>query len=585
MAQNSPLSTPSHSKKPSLISLLRQYSWSVFFLIVITFIANALNLAVPKLVSHTIDTYASGTHPSAPSMQLFIFVAIGIFVFTYIQSIAQTYISERVARDLRTKLIKKISTQKFSYIQQITPSILLTNLTSDVDAVKAFVSQAIASIVSSTCLIIGASILLISINWRLGLAVVAILPIIIATFQYVFSHVRKLFKKSQEAIDWLNKVINESILGAALIRLLNSDTQEDDKFFAANSEAKNIGLKILGLFSLLIPIITFAMNMATLIIVSLGGHYVITGSMSLGNFAAFNSYLAILIFPILIIGFISNVIAQASASYARLSTVLTAAPARETGSRTDELNGEISVHDVSVVYGERSALKNVSFTIQPGTKTAIIGPIAAGKSQLMYVLTGLLNPTSGTIAYDGRDISEYEATSFHNQIGLVFQDSIIFNASLRENIAFNTIVTDEALQLAIATAELGDFIEALPEKLNTIVSERGTSLSGGQKQRIMLARALALNPKILLLDDFTARVDTKTEKKILENIEKNYPSLTLLSITQKISAIEHYDQIILLVDGEILATGTHEELLESSTEYVQIFDSQRSTSTYELHAE
>jgi ATP-binding cassette subfamily B protein len=163
----------------------------------------------------------------------------------------------------------------------------------------------------------------------------------------------------------------------------------------------------------------------------------------------------------------------------------------------------------------------------------------------------------------------------------VLQDSIIFNLTLRENIAFSNSVNDEDLQKAIDTAELHDFLGSLPEGLNTIVSERGTSLSGGQKQRIMLARALALNPKILLLDDFTARVDTSTERKILANVAKNYPDITLISVTQKIAPIEKYDQVILIMEGEVLAIGTHDELMHSTPEYVQIYDSQKSTENYE----
>jgi len=169
-------------------------------------------------------------------------------------------------------------------------------------------------------------------------------------------------------------------------------------------------------------------------------------------------------------------------------------------------------------------------------------------------------------------------------VGFVFQDSILFNLTLRENIAFSKTVRDSDLEKAIATAELKDFIDSLPEKLDTIVSERGTSLSGGQKQRIMLARALALNPKVLLLDDFTARVDSQAERKILENVHRNYPAITLISVTQKIASVEDYDQIVLLMEGEVLATGTHKQLMETSPEYVQIYDSQRSTSHYELHA-
>jgi ATP-binding cassette subfamily B protein len=212
----------------------------------------------------------------------------------------------------------------------------------------------------------------------------------------------------------------------------------------------------------------------------------------------------------------------------------------------------------------------------------VIGPTAAGKTQLLYLLTGLLKPTSGTVEYDGRKIDDYQKEHLHRQIGFVFQDTIVFNLTLRENIAFSKTVKDEDLEKAIATAELKDFVDSLPGKLDTVVSERGTSLSGGQKQRVMLARALALNPRVLLLDDFTARVDSTTERQILDNVHKNYPGITVLSVTQKIAAVEDYDQIVLLMEGEVLASGTHPHLMATCPEYVQIYDSQRSTSHYEL---
>jgi ATP-binding cassette subfamily B protein len=288
----------------------------------------------------------------------------------------------------------------------------------------------------------------------------------------------------------------------------------------------------------------------------------------------------ILIFPILIIGFVSNVIAQASASYARIVDLLHAEDPKDPGTVEANLTGTIVAKDISLTQGEHATLKKVSFSTAPGTRNAIIGPTAAGKTQLLYVLTGLLDATTGTVEYDGKPLTAYTKQSLHSQIGFVFQDSIIFNLTLRENIAFSNSVRDEDLAKAIDTAELHDFIQALPQGLDTIVSERGTSLSGGQKQRIMLARALAINPRILLLDDFTARVDTNTERKILANVAKNYPGITLVSVTQKIAPIESYDQIVLLMEGEVLAKGTHEELMHASPEYVQIYDSQKSTENY-----
>jgi len=399
----------------------------------------------------------------------------------------------------------------------------------------------------------------------------------------VLKKVRALFLKSREVIDTLNKVINESILGAAIIRVINSMQLEYNKFMEANKKALGIGLGILRLFASLIPVIVFTSNLATLAILALGGHYVIGGSMSLGDLVAFNNYLAMLVFPILIIGFMSNVIAQASASYTRISSVLNAPDPVETGTIKKQLEGTIAVKNVTLSYKEKNVLKDISFTVPAGSRTAIIGPTAAGKTQLLQLLTALTRPNSGAIEFDGHPIAEYEKETFHKQIGFVFQDSIIFNMSIRENIAFNEAVTEESLQKAIATAELRDFIDALPDKLETVVSERGASLSGGQKQRIMLARALAINPRVLLLDDFTARVDASTEQKILENVRRNYPGTTLLSVTQKIASIEDYQQIILLMEGEIIAAGTHAELMNTCPEYVQIYQSQRSTSHYEQH--
>ncbi|MEO6818897.1 MAG: ABC transporter ATP-binding protein [Ginsengibacter sp.] len=548
-------------------------------------LSNGINLAIPKIIQIGIDDFSHSNWDFKKIITWFSLATVFIFIFTYAQTIIQTYASERVARDLRSQLINKISQQDYAYIQEHTSGKLLTNLTSDVDAIKTFVSQAIVSIASSIVLIIGASILLLNINVGLGLAVLTIIPIIAISFFLVFKKVKTLFKKTQEVIDWLNKVINESILGAALIRVLNAQFTEYNKFMDANLQARNLGLSILRLFATLIPVIVLTANLGRLAVLGLGGHFVINNTMSLGEFAAFNSYIAILIFPILIIGFMSNVIARASASYQRIYAILEAPTFEDAGMVSAPLKGNIEFRDVSVYYGENPALKNISFKIDAGTRTAIIGPTAAGKTQILYLLSTLIKPKSGSIYYDGINIIDYNQEALLKQIGLVFQDSIIFNSSLRDNIAFKDQVNETNLQKAIDTSQLEDFIQSLPGGLNTIVSERGTSLSGGQKQRIMLARALAIDPVILLLDDFTARVDNLTEEKISEAVRKNYRHTTLLSVTQKIEGIKEYDQIILLMEGEIIATGTHDDLLQNCPEYVQIFNSQKSTTSLEKERE
>ena len=582
MDQTNHRELPRSPQGPGLFSLLKPYRSWIAVLAILTILGNGLNLVVPRVLARAIDTFGSPQF-SLPSLLVeFAFISLGIFLFSYFQSLVQTYAAERIARDLRARLVERISVQDHAFVQSATPTKLLTNLTSDVDAIKMFVSMAVASIISSLFLIVGAGILLLIIDWRLALAVLAILPVIGGTFAVVLRKVRKLFGKAQEAVDRLNKIINESILGSSLIRLLNSQQHEYQKFLAANTEAKEISLSILRLFASLIPVIILSTNIATLTILALGGRFVIDGSMTLGDFTQFNSYLAILVFPVIILGFMSNIVAQASASFQRLSGVLHAPDRKETGHLTSKLTGEFALRNVTLKYGEKIALRDVSLHAKAGARTAVIGPTAAGKSQLLHLLTGLVKPDSGTVEYDGQAIDEFQREAFYRQVAFVSQESILFNLTLRENIGFSRTATDEDLEKAIRTAELQDLVASLPQQLDTVISERGTSLSGGQKQRIMLARALALNPRVLLLDDFTARVDAVTERKILANVRANYPGISLLSVTQKIAPIEDYDQIILLMEGEVLASGTHHDLMQTSPEYVQIYDSQRSTSHYEL---
>ena len=569
-------------KGPGLFSVLKPYKGIVTVLIIMALLGSSINLLIPKIIAGGIDAFTSGNFEIRGIITKFLLAATGIFIFTFLQNIIQTLTAEKVAKELRYKLAEKISRQTYTYILKSNPSKILTNLTSHMDSVKMFVSMAFVNIISSLFVIIGAAALLISINWRLALAVLVIVPVIGTAFFIVLRKVRVIFRKSREVIDSLNKIINESILGSALIRVLNSQQPESQKFLEKNIVSRDLGLTIVRLFSVLVPTIMFVSNLAVVIILALGGHYVVNGTLSLGNFAAFNSYLIMLIFPIMMIGFMSNIIASATASYGRIKLVLDQPDPVDTGSIHSDIQGNIVMRNIGLTYGDKPVLQGISLDIKAGSKTAIIGPTAAGKSQLLYLLTNLIPPDEGSIEIDGVSIEKYAKEVFHRHIGFVFQDSVVFNVSLRENIAFSENVTEESLKKAIETAELSDFIETLPDKLDTMVSERGTSLSGGQKQRIMLARALALDPKILLLDDFTSRVDRQTENKILCNIQANYPDLTLLSISQKIAPIRHFDQIILLMKGEVVATGKHKELLDSSPEYNQIYSSQRSTQHYEL---
>ncbi|MDX8339088.1 ABC transporter ATP-binding protein [Draconibacterium sp. IB214405] len=565
-----------------LFRVLGPYKLLVTSLTLMALAGSGINLFIPRIIARGIDSFTANEFDATTVITEFMIAAFGIFLFTFLQGVIQTLAAEKVAKDLRNKLADKISQQSYSFVLKANPSKLLTNMTSDMDSVKMFVSQAFVSIISSLFVIVGVAVLLISINWELALAVLTIVPILSVAFYIVFKKVKVLFKRSREVIDALNRVINESILGSALIRVLNSQQAEILKFAEKNVESRDLGLAIVRLFSALIPIVTFVASLAIVIILALGGHYVVIGSLSLGNFAAFNSYVVMLIFPVMMIGFMSNIIASATASHNRIMQVLDADPPKDRGTITSAIEGNIKLENIKLSYDKKPVLKDISLEIKAGSKTAIIGPTAAGKSQLLYLLTNLIPPESGKITIDNVEAKDYASEVLNRQVAFVFQDNVIFNLSLKENVAFNDKVSEEDMQKAIETAELLEFTNSLPDKLETIASERGTSLSGGQKQRIMLARALALNPKVLLLDDFTSRVDRKTEDKILANIHKNYPDLTLVSVTQKIAPVKNFDQIILLMEGEIVASGKHDYLKDHSPEYIQIYNSQKSTNHYEL---
>ena len=277
--------------KPNIFGLLKDYKGMVILLVLLTLIGNGANLVIPRIIGHGIDSYTGGHYIMKTIVIEFLIASTIIFVFGYLQQIVQTFASERVAFNLREKLSGKISRQSFSFIEKSNPSKLLTNLTSDMDSVKMFVSMAVTTIISSLFIIIGTCIILFTINSKLALPIIGMIPLMSLVFFLVLRKVRVLFKRSREVVDWLNRVINESILGAAIIRVLNSQMNESRKFIEANTEAKSLGISILTLFATLIPVITFIANLAVLTILALGGHFVISGTLSLGDFAAFNSYL------------------------------------------------------------------------------------------------------------------------------------------------------------------------------------------------------------------------------------------------------------------------------------------------------
>lgn len=571
-----------------MIKLFKQYWISVSLLLVLAFTTNILALWFPKKVGQYVDAYKSANvFQSKEAVYSLGILTLIILLTAFAQYAISSFTSERVGRDLRSRLIGTLKNQSFGYLREITSAKLITILTSDVDAIKNMVASGVVNVLMAGVTLIGAVVFLLSINWRLGLATLAVIPFIIIFFGIIFRKIGPLFGLAQMNLDRINKVINESIIASPLVRVLNAERFELSKFDEVNKKGTEIGRKVVTFFASLVPVIMLLSNISILIVLYYGGIQVAKGSLTLGQMSAFFSYTSVFVWPFFILAFSSQFISRAQVSLVRINSVLDAPTAhishakKEIGTQKAKFVGHIEFRNVTLRYGEKSILKDISFEIKPNSRTAIVGPTGAGKTELFYLISGLARPTEGKILIDDKPIDEWDSSELLSKIGMVFQDSIIFNTSLRENILFNSQTEESILGKAIETADLQGLVSRLPEGLETNVSERGTTLSGGQKQRVMLARALTLDPSILLLDDFTARVDAGTEERIIANLGRNFPTLTLISITQKIEPIKKYDKIIVLMEGELIANGTHEELLSTSLEYKQIYESQQSTESKE----
>lgn len=581
MANDFPKAKPPKRKGPSVgvfIAPLADHKLLVAFLIVTVIITSGVNLFLPRLMGQMIDQAGHTADLSNLAVSYAVASVLG-FIFLGFQGVLSTIISERIGRDLRNQLIDKLAHQSYQFVNGQTVPKLLTNVTSDVDAIRGFFNQGITIVLSSAILIVGGAVMLLLTQWQLALIVLAMVPIVFVWFSYSFGRIGKMFFMAQGALDRLNTVITETLLGSAIIRVLAAQQVEVIKFAEANMTAQNVNLQIVKMFASLIPGIMFISNIVVLAIVGVGGHLVIIDSISLGTLTAFYNYVSVFIMPLLMVGFVSNQFVRAATTYTRLQEVIKEPLPEPAGKLPFPEKPVFELRDASLIYGERNILKDVTLTIGSGQKIAILGPTGAGKSQLFALLANMISPTSGKIELNGKPLNDYDQQSYSQSMRFVFQESLVLNATVRENLTFNQPVAEELIFKALAVSEMDDAVKNMPQGLDTMLSEAGSNLSGGQRQRLMLARALISNPKVLCLDDFTARVDINTELKIMKNLEESYPDLTLIVIAQKIQSIKNFDHIIVLMEGEVLAKGTHTELMRSSFDYQQLSKSQQSLET------
>ena len=542
-------------------NLIWQYKKTLGILLGIIFAVTGLSLLVPNLVGTLVGSIEKN-NILWPQLWFLGLVSVILFGLEIIQIIIGAKFREVVGFDLRKTLMDKLITQSYTKINQIGIGQVLTLFGNDIDNVKNIMAGELINSIKAILIFFGALIFLFATSWQLGLIAMMSLPLIAGAFGYIFSSISKYFKLSSENQSNLNTAVSQNIYGSSLIRIQNSSAWEIAKFEKLLTQSKEIGYKLVSAFSALIPIINTVANWTTFGIIYFGALSYISGKIQLGDINAYISYYALLTAPIFIIGFNSQGIARLGVSLKRLNEILENQDQIVLSVSDFVIQKSIKLENISLILEQKQVLKNINFEIKLGTKTAILGPTGAGKSQLINILIGVTKPTNGKILIDNLENVEKQ------NIAVVFQESLIFSGDIRQNILLDREFDKQKYRLATETATIENLA-------NRQTAELGNNLSGGQKQRLTLARAIYDNPQILLLDDFTARVDAKTQEQINQNLAQNYPNTTIVSVTQNIDPIKHFDQIIVLMEGELLGIGTHLELLKTCPEYLQIYQSQQ----------
>ena len=508
--------------------------------------------------------------------------AIARGVFNFGQSYLAEAASQGVAYELRNKIFSKIQNLSFSYHDQSQTSQLLTRVTSDIEQIRTFIGTSLIQVISGIVTLISAAVILLIMNWQLAIITLTVVPMSGWLMARFITQNDRLFRQVQEQLSDLNAVLQENLIGIRVVKAFVRESAERSRYTGLNDALVTANMKTIRAIRNTFPFIFLLSNLVTLAVFGYGGAQVIGNTFSIGELVAFNSYLILILQPILLIGFAAPAIAQAAASAQRVYEVVDAAV--EIRDRADAIpfetcGGRITFENVSFRYpgAATEALKDVSFETKPNELIAILGMTGSGKSTVMNLIPRFYDVTKGAIRIDGQDVRDFTLNSLRKHIGIVFQETTLFSGTIRENIAYaKPKASLEQVMEVAKTAQIHDFIMSLPDGYETIVGERGVGLSGGQKQRIAIARTLLTDYSILILDDSTSAVDAKTAAEIqaeLDSMMRQKACVTFV-VAQRISTVKNADRIFLIDKGRLAAQGTHEELMQTSPLYGAILESQ-----------
>ncbi|MGC8799588.1 MAG: ABC transporter ATP-binding protein [Chloroflexus sp.] len=501
-------------------------------------------------------------------------------IFSFLQTFMAERTSHGLAFDLRNAIFSKIQRMSFSFYDRNQTGQLMVRATDDVERVRTFVAQGLVLTAQSFLLLTGALIVLAFTNWQLTLVIVPLLPIALAVF-FIFGRISQpLFAEVQNRLSRLNTILQENIAGIKVVKAFTRESYEEQRFDRAATALMEQQIKVNRIFAFLFPVVFLIAQLGQVAILYFGGQQILNGTLALGEYQKFSLYLVYVFFPLGQLGFIIALLAQAGASASRIFEVLDAQSEiveRPNAIPLPPLKGRVEFRHVTFRYFNSSApvLQDVSFVVEPGQTVALLGATGSGKTSIINLIPRFYDVSEGAVLIDGYDVRDVTIDSLRSQIGIVLQETNLFSGTIRENIAFGRPdASDEAVIAAAKAAAAHDFIMSFPDGYNTRVGERGATLSGGQKQRIAIARALLLNPRLLILDDSTSSVDVATEALIQRALDRLMRGCTSFVIAQRISTVRNADLILVLDKGRLVASGTHAELLETSPIYAEIYASQ-----------
>ena len=554
------------------------------------FIATAAQLLVPQLVRVIIDSVIGGVQTQADrasaiqaliaAMLAIVLVAGVRALFAFSQQYNAERISQNVAFDFRNELFARIQRLSFSYLDRNQTGQLMIRATDDVEKVRLFIGQGLVLALQSFVLLIATLLVLWFSNPTLTLVVLPILPLAFAVFTIFGAVAQPMFMAVQVRMSALNTVLQENVAGLKVVRAFGREPEEQIRFAGAAGALFTQQLKVARAFSFLFPIAFLIANLGQAAVLYFSGRQIIGGTLTVGEWQKFSLYLAYVFLPMGQLGFIINLMSQASASAQRIFEILDTRSEIENrpgAVELDGISGHVQFEQVTFRYfkGGEPVLSDVTFEVQPGQTVALLGATGSGKTTIINLLPRFYEVSEGRVRVDGHDVRDVTLESLRAQIGIVLQETTLFSGTIRANIAYGR--PDAGLDEIVAAARAAaahDFIMDFPLGYETPVGERGSTLSGGQKQRIAIARALLTSPRILILDDSTSSVDVATEYQIQQALQQLMVGRTAFVIAQRISTVRNADLILVLDKGRIAAQGTHAELLETSEIYADIYSSQ-----------